>query len=74
MAEHCGFGPTLTEHLRDQLVPGIRSISTQKKLLAEPDLPLARAIEKATAGSCRQASYAFARPRRVTDVPTPASE
>ena len=47
LATHCKFGDYLSEALRDRLVCGIHSESTQRRLLAEADLTLARAIEVA---------------------------
>ena len=44
----CNFGGFLEEALRDRLVCKMTSSSTQKKLLAEKDLTLQRAIDIAT--------------------------
>ena len=41
---HCEFGDYLEQALRDRLVCGLLSQSTQKKLLAEADLTLAQAL------------------------------
>ena len=41
----CEFGTFLEEALRDRLVCGLRSDSTRKKLLTEPKLTLAKAVE-----------------------------
>ena len=49
LARTCNFGGFLEEALRDRLVCGMTSSSTQKKLLAEKDLTLQRAIDIATA-------------------------
>ena len=43
LATHCEFGNYLNEALRDRLVCGLRNPSTQKRLLAEADLTLAKA-------------------------------
>ena len=48
-AEHCKFGATLGESLRDSFVRGFRSETAQKKLLSEADLILARALQIAQA-------------------------
>ena len=45
LATHCAFEAYLEEALRDRLVCGLRSESTQKRLLSEADLTLARAVE-----------------------------
>ena len=44
-AEHCKFGATPCESLRDSFVRGLRSETAQKKLLSEADLTLYRALE-----------------------------
>ena len=44
MAVRCSFGNYLKEVLRDRLVCGLGSEATQKKLLSEADLTLARAV------------------------------
>ena len=49
MAEHCRFGAMLGESLRDLFVRGLHSETTQKKLLSEADLTLARALKIAQA-------------------------
>ena len=45
LATHCAFGDYLSEAIRDRIVCGLRSESTQKRLLAEDDLTLAKTIE-----------------------------
>lgn len=45
LAKHCNFGNTLDTMLRDRLVCGINNDATQKKLLAERNLDLARAMD-----------------------------
>ena len=45
LSTHCAFGDYLEQALRDRLVCGIRSESIQKKLLAEAELTLKRAVE-----------------------------
>ena len=49
LAEHCQFGQTLDEMLRDRLVCGIADSRVQCRLLAEPDLTLKKALELAQA-------------------------
>ena len=45
LSTHCGFKSYLNEALRDRLVCGLRSESTQRRLLAEKDLSLQKAME-----------------------------
>ena len=45
----CDFGAFLDEALRDRLMCGLQNSGTQKKLLAESDLSLQKAIDIATA-------------------------
>ena len=49
LATHCELGAYLNKPLRDRLVYGIRSEGTQKRLLSEANLPLAKAIEFSSA-------------------------
>ena len=51
---HCKFGDFLSDALRDRLVCGLRNASSQKKLLAEKDLSLKRAIEIAQASEAAE--------------------
>ena len=46
---HCEFREYLEEALRDRFVCGLRSETTQKRLLAEPNLKLQDALDKALA-------------------------
>ena len=45
LTEHCGYGATLDEMIRDRLVSGIADLSMQRRLLSEADLTLPKAIE-----------------------------
>ena len=47
LTEFCNFGASLEEMIRDRLVCGINDPSLQKRLLAEPDLSYAKAVELA---------------------------
>ena len=47
LATHCKFGEYLSEALTDRLVCGLKSENTQKQLLAETELTLAKAIDVA---------------------------
>ena len=47
LTEFCNFGTTLEAMIRDRLVCGINDSSLQKRLLAEPDLSYAKAVELA---------------------------
>ena len=49
LTEHCEFGATLEEKLRDRLVCGVHDIRIQRRLLAEPKLTLKRALDLALA-------------------------
>ena len=49
LARTCNFGAFLDEALRDRLVCGLAHGGTQRKLLAEKDLTLKKAVEMATA-------------------------
>ena len=49
LARTCNFGDFLEQAIRDRLVCGMINSSTQKKLLAEKDLSLQRAVDIATA-------------------------
>ena len=47
VAEFCNYGDSLSEMLRDRLVCGITDTSVQKRLLAEKDLTLDKAVSLA---------------------------
>ena len=47
LSQHCEFGDKLDETLRDRLVCGVHSGQIQKRLLAEKELTLQKAIELA---------------------------
>ncbi|KAK2558990.1 hypothetical protein P5673_018618 [Acropora cervicornis] len=49
LSEHCNYGETLPEMLRDRLVCGINNEKMQRRLLVEPDLTLKKAEEIALA-------------------------
>ena len=49
LTEHCEFGETLDEMLRDRCVCGVRDIRILRRLLAEPKLTLKRALDLALA-------------------------
>ncbi|XP_057298423.1 uncharacterized protein K02A2.6-like [Hydractinia symbiolongicarpus] len=44
LSEHCEYGETLDDMLRDRLVCGIKEEKIQQKLLSEKDLTLAKAL------------------------------
>ena len=48
LSEHCEYGETLTDTIRDRLVCGIRDDRIQQQLLAESTLTLENAIKVAT--------------------------
>ena len=45
LTEHCDFGATLNDMLRDRIVCGIRDASLQRRLLAEPELTFKKAFD-----------------------------
>ena len=45
LSQHCKFEATLEDMLRDRLVCSINDKALQKRLLAEPDLMYAKAVE-----------------------------
>ena len=45
LAEHCNYGPTLDQMLRDRLVCGIKDEHIQRRLLSEDKLTLQKAME-----------------------------
>ena len=47
LAEHCDFGDTLPDALRDRLVCGMRDGAMQKRLLGKADLTFVKALEVA---------------------------
>ena len=47
LAEHCDFGDTLSDALRDRLVCGMREGAVQKRLLGKADLTFVKALEVA---------------------------
>ena len=49
LSEHCNYGQTLDEMLRDRVVCGIADGRLQRRLLAEPELTLKKAFELAQA-------------------------
>ena len=49
LTEHCKFGETIDDMMRDRLVCGIKEEKIQRRLLAEPDLTYKRAVELALA-------------------------
>ncbi|CAN7977120.1 unnamed protein product, partial [Ixodes persulcatus] len=60
LSEHCDFGPTLDDMLRDRFVCGLREESLQRRLLSEPELTFSVAKEKAIA-----AEYAHRQTERI---------
>ena len=55
LSEHCEFGVSLGEMLRDRLVCGVNEDRIQRRLLAEPVLDLKESIGNCTwDGNCRQ--------------------
>ena len=46
LAEHCNFGETLDEMLRDRLVCGIANPAIQKRWLTESELTFTKAVSR----------------------------
>ena len=73
-AEHCNYGESLSEMLRDRLVCGITNSAVQKRLLAEKDLTLEKAVslahsvEIAEKGSKDLQTSATAKPTTTPDA------
>ena len=72
LAANCKFGDHLTQAIRDRLVCGLRSKGTQKRLLAEADLTLAKALEIAqsmeAADRNTQRLKGSSEPQRISDI------
>ena len=49
IAEHCKYGTSLEDMLRDRLVCGVQDDKIQRHLLAETELPFTKALQLATA-------------------------
>ena len=71
LARHCEFGSNLNEHLRDRLVCGLNNPATIRKLLAEANLDLKKAIHiaHATETAARDANELH----KETPVPNPST-
>ena len=54
LSEHCAFGTTLNDMLRDRLVCGISDQRIQRRLLAEPDLSFDKALELSVAAEAAE--------------------
>ena len=48
LSEHCDFGVTLEDMIRDRLLCGVRSPKIQQRLLAETELSFDRALKIAS--------------------------
>ena len=73
-AEHCSYGDSLSEMLRDRLVCGITNSAVQKRLLAEKELSLdkavalAQSVEMAEQGAKDLHSSAISKPTTTPDT------
>ena len=58
LSEHCNFGDTLEDMLRDRIICGITNGRLQRRLLIESDLTLKRTLHGActSSGNCRTRS------------------
>ena len=54
LSEHCEFGTTLNQMLRDRLVCGVEEPKIQRRLLAEPDLTFDKEFELALAAEAAE--------------------
>ena len=54
LSEHCAFGSTLNDMLRDRLVCGISDQRIQRRLLAESDLSFDKALELSLAAEAAE--------------------
>ena len=66
LSEHCEFGATTKEMLRDRLVCGLADTSIQRKLLAEKDLTLDAALETARAMEAAEQNARTLRPAHAS--------
>ena len=72
ISEHCDYGATLNDMLRDRLVCGIRNKGVQRRLLQEVDLTYAKALDMAIAAETAEKD---ARSLRMSeDSKTPPEE
>ena len=73
-AEHCSYGNSLNEILRDRLVCGITNSAVQKRLLAEKELrldkavALAQSVEMAEQGAKDIQTSAISKPTTTPDT------
>ena len=67
IAEHCEFKDALDEMLRDRLVCGIKDTRVQRRLLAEPKLTFAKALEIAQAAELAEKGARMLQPQIVTE-------
>lgn len=67
--EHCNNGDSLSEMLRDRLVCGITNSAVQKRLLAEKDLTLEKAISLAQSVEIAEKDLQTPAPPKPTTTP-----
>ena len=68
LSEHCEFGLTLSEMLRDRLVCGVEEPKIQRRLLAEPALSFDKAFELALASESADKNAKDLQPTSLTTV------
>ena len=68
LSEHCEFGLTLSEMLRDRLVCGVEEPKIQRRLLAEPALSFDKAFELALALESADKNAKDLQPTSLTTV------
>jgi hypothetical protein len=67
LAKHCDFGDYLSTALRDQLVCGLFREAVHRKILAETDLTLDKAVEIARAAeTARQETRQGSHPQQLS--------
>ena len=70
LSEFCNFGDTLDVMIRDRLVCGINDITIQKRLLSEPGLTYAKAVEIAQSAETAAQSLRELRGKRENGAPS----
>ena len=71
LAEHCDFGDTLSDALRDRLVCGMRDGAVQKRLLGKADLTFVKALEVAELAARDAAQLHEGQPKDVHRISGP---
>ena len=72
LSEYCNFGAVLNDMIRDRLVCGLNDAAIQKRLLAEPALTYAKAVELALSAETSAQSVRELRSRSEQEAPAAA--